>query len=228
MNTRWIPMALALVLSGCKKLSDAPELPEGRMEARLHFINGTDDFSAGDVVHDGTGRAVAVDAFRFIAGPLWVQDDRHQVLATFPTNRWVVQQPLASTYPIGALPAGHMHALVLLLGVPGTVLPDASWYTADGAPFYIELSGRMDADGDGTVQPADPTVHLLCGEEPFSYAMAGSHQDVLPGATNELAMRIDMARMLEQIDVSASGNNMPGDSVSLQLARNLSAAITGM
>lgn len=229
MRTVFVCLLLMLLTGGCKRLSDAPDLGDGTLQARLHFMNGQNAFQPGDIVHDAHGLAVAIDGFRFVGGSLWVQDDQHQVLATFPGNRWVVEQAISSVHPIGALPVGHMHAVVLTLGVPGGLLPeDGSWYTPEGLPFYLELSGRRDADGDGAVQPSDPPVHLLCGREPFHYAMADSHQDVLPGTTGEMAVRIDMARMLEQIDASAASNATPDDSVSLQLARNLAAAISGM
>jgi hypothetical protein len=86
----------------------------------------------------------------------------------------------------------------------------------------------VDADGDGTVQPTEPSVHLYSDGGAFYYAMATSHRDVLPATNSTMTVNIDMGRLLQEIDALAASNAMPNDSVSQQLARNLAVAISGV
>lgn len=225
--SRWWWLLL-LLLPGCKRLSDAPDLTEGRLLADLLFYNGQRPFVTGDTIRDGTGRLVAVDRFGFIAGGVWVQDDLHRPLASYPGNRWLIDEARNTTFEVGALPVGHMHALVLTLGVPEAQVPqDEDWTSPGGDPVYLVLSGRMDADGDGEVGPAEAPLDIRCGGSPVYYAMAVSHQDVLPGSSGNVGVRVDLGRLLEHIDAMAANGAAPSDSVPLAVVRNLSAAITG-
>jgi hypothetical protein len=231
MRTAWVILVPCLVLAGCKKLADAPDLPDGSLKAEVLFLHGDDLFTPGDVITDSAGRAVALDRFRFAVGALWLQDDAHGNVAEYPANHWILDSAIPqSEQAIGDLPALHTHALIMTLGVDENFLPaDGTWTDPASGPFFLELIGRVDDDADGMVQADDPTVHVIVPTTtPRYYAMVDAHAQVEPGMERTVTIGILTDLLLADMDALAAAGQQTNDTMALTMMRNTSAAIRAL
>jgi len=246
MTLRSAPFAsiALLALMGCRKDADPVSAPvtTAGIQVAYTFAKGGVPYTLDSTITDSVGHKVRFTTVRFLSACYQLTDDAHQVVAAFPTSCVLAD---ASTpdipFTVGTLEAQHTHGLMLYLGLDSVrnhadpaacqsaPLNDPAvhwgWDPAVGYPFLV-LEGRVDADGDGIVDLADPPVVYRCATDAMRVAAAvQAHNDLRPGTTAVIRISVDMDRLLRGIDVLACPTAVGGGPVNLRLMRNLSVAL---
>ncbi|HEX2617517.1 MAG TPA: MbnP family protein [Flavobacteriales bacterium] len=226
MNTRFLLAVMACVvgLSACKKDSDDPEPTptpttpgNGTLRVSFRFLNGTDTFHLGDLLHDGAGTLIRFDTVRFFISGLHLHDDADGIIAEYHDTYVLLdaEHPV-NTFDLGTLQAQHVHALAFDVGVeavanhgdPATADPplnDLSMHlgATTGYKFAV-LHGRVDSDHSNTITDTDTAFsYVICTDALLAEDEVHVHHDLTAGETYTIDAWADMAVVLSGVDVTA-------------------------
>ena len=239
-------LALAALITGCKKDDDVAEDPHVHQHGTIRldhtFMNDAQAFTLDSTVTDSLGRKVRFTVARFLTSGYKLQDDAHVTVADFPGTYILADAALASnSFELGEMEAGHMHSLMFDLGLDSatnhsdpTLYTEAplndptmhwSWNPAAGYKF-LALEGRVDANGDGTVDASDPEFVYHCAMDMLRTTVeVHAHHDLVVDETYTINVNVDMGEILSGIDVAGNLNAMGATPLNQRLMQNLALAL---
>ncbi len=239
-----------VAILGCKKDEDDEPQPQPQNSiptpeqvlVNLRFIprEAGAGFTFGDsYITDGTGRDALIERIRILFTDIRLTNASATAIRTFPGKvvLWDSNDPNALT-PIGTVDAGSFAGVGLTIGlddannatVPadhtGPPLSDQTLYvgSVSGYRFY-SIEGRIDANDDGIVSSAEPTFTYAC----ITSAMRRNDQlyynSSLAGSSSVVNIGLDVAGLLNGVNVMNDLNETGATSLNAQLMSNLQTAI---
>ncbi|MEO8066125.1 MAG: MbnP family protein [Flavobacteriales bacterium] len=253
MNTSKITVLLAALFvanTGCKKDEDPPVddhdhgggSATATVEMEFGFHYGTNDFDLANSYFDGASHAVQFTTIKFFVSGIHFVDDAQVEVAAFPDTYLLLDAATPEVaYTLGDVTGTHIHEAHFNLGLDSATnhadptlaaapLNDPTmhwaWNPAEGYKFLL-VEGRVDDDGDGTVDINDPTFSYHCatdallGEDEVEY-----HADITAGATISKHIEVQVDVLMMGIDALATPMGMGAEPVNVSLMQNLATAIT--
>lgn len=239
--------ALFLASTSCKRDEDPPPADQpptnytATIEMEFGFHYGVNDFDMNTTYNDGAGHAVQFTAIKFFVSDIHFHDDADVEVVAFHDTVLLLDGTIPEiTYTLGSVTGTHIHAGEFSLGLESALnhadpasaaapLNDLSMHTGsmtDGY-FFLLVEGRVDDDGDGTVDASDPTFSYHCstdallGEDEVEY-----HADITAGATISKHIEVQVDLLMTGIDALATPIGVGADAVNVSLMQNLATAIT--
>ena len=232
--------ALSLSLVTCKKDEDEPEptpATTGTFSASFGFHWGGPDFELGTTYADGAGNAIVVDTLMFFLSDFHLMN-AGSIVGDFHDKVVLVSAEEESIVVIGTMSASSVDTIHVTLGLesalnhadPATAEPpldDATMHlgsTAAGYTFLL-LEGRVDDDGDGTVDAGDPVFLYRCAtdaalreiEAPLATSVSAGSNTI-----NHIHMHVD--ELFTGINTLATPWATGYDPINQQLMDNLAIA----
>ncbi|MCB0790680.1 MAG: hypothetical protein H6595_13335 [Flavobacteriales bacterium] len=230
---------MALAITACKK--DEPEEtgPDcsvyhyGTVKINFDLLNGTAPYSLTDQLTDSAGHAVVFDQVRFYVSGIHLADDGGTEVAHFEDKVLLVDAANSSnTYTLGDVNSQHIHMVTFDLGLdsvtnhadPTTAeapLNDATmhwgWNPAAGYKFLV-LEGRVDDDGDGTVDANDPTfVYHVATDALLRSDEVHVHQDLGDCSTLTMMVGVDVAQLAAVTDMLTNNDTHTSNNMDLAI-----------
>jgi len=217
-----IMAATALVIvstSACKKDSDPPTEPttigNGHLRVSFTFMNGTDTFHLGDLLHDGAGRVIRFDTVRFFISGIHLHNDADVIIAQYPAiyELFDAAQPNAQ-FDLGDLQAQHVHSFAFDVGIneeanhqdPATAAPPLNNLSmhvdqTTGYKFAV-LTGHVDSNNDGMIDAGDATFHYVIATDALlDEDEVHVHHDLGEGEQYIIEAWADMSVVLSGVNV---------------------------
>lgn len=219
--------------SACRKDSEPPSEPatigNGHLRVSFTFMNGTDTFHLGDLLHDGAGRAIRFDTVRFFISGIHLHNDADVIIAHYPTLYALFDATQPNTqFDLGDLQAQHVHAFAFDVGIdedanhadPTTAAPPLNDLTmhVDQATGYkfIVLAGHVDSNGDGLIDSNDASFHYVVDTDALlEEDEVHVHHDLAEGEHFIIRSWADMSVVLSGVDVMAHPTTMTADDLPL-------------
>ena len=187
------------------------------MRVSFTFLNGTDTFHLGDLLHDGAGRVIRFDTVRFFISGLHLHNDGGVVIAHYPTMYELFDAAQPNTqFDLGELQAQHVHAFAFDVGVDSAAnhadpltaaapLNDLSMHVdmATGYKFAV-LTGHVDSNDNGVIDSGDVTFHYVIDTDALlAEDEIHVHHDLAVGEQYIIEGWADMSVVLSGVDVMA-------------------------
>lgn len=238
-------VCVTLALNGCKR--DEAEAPDDHGHGGTHtvdlrmkfvFMYGTHDYELASEYTDDFGNVYKLDKIRFLLSDLDVIDDLSLVLADYPSVRLLVDASQANDFALGSLTASHAHQTRFTMGLdpqlnnsdPATSaapLNDATMHWGMGADegyWFLVMEGRVDSDGNGTVDATDAPFTYRCGTDALARSgWAMMHTEIPDGGTMTVETPVDVERLMGGVDVMANASAIGDTPLNIQLMDSLSA-----
>ncbi len=221
--------------SACKKDSEppstSPTIGNGHLRVSFTFMNGTDTFHLGDLLHDGAGRMIRFDTVRFFISGMHLHDDAAVVIAHYPTLYELLDaaEPNAQ-FDLGDLQAQHVHAFAFDVGVdsvanhadPTTAAPplnDLAMHVDQSTGYrFIVLAGHVDSNDNGVIDSADATFHYVIDTDALlDEDEVHVHHDLAEGEQFVIQAWADMSVVLSGVDVMNTPTTMTVDNLPLAI-----------
>lgn len=244
---------MALAITSCKKDDEVPPTNNGgpgtpttaAVKLSYSFTNGSVPFDHNLPFTDGAGRSVRITKLKFYAHDVHLSDDGGATVGEFHDGIVLVDALNATnTFDLGTMDPEHVHNVELYFGLdsassygfPDQVAAPAPlnesdmtwmWNTAAGRVF-VKLEGFVDNDGDNMLD-------IDAGDVIFQYHAIGAdldplmghyhvHQDVTAGSTFNIALKLDVATLVNGLGLDDTYHN--DDAQTQALLANLVVATT--
>jgi hypothetical protein len=246
---------IALSLAACKKdehqhadptPAPTPTPTTGTVKLGFSFVHGANAFNLNNTYQDAAGNNVRFDKVKFYASNFHISDDAGAEVGHFHDTYLLLDAAATSNvFTLGTINPAHVHEVEFTLGLDGETnhadptlaeaplnIPDMHWSWNPTAGYkFLNMEGHVDTNGDGDFDDAtDGTFTYHCATDALARpAMVMAHADVIAGGTVTVLANVDMAVVLQAMNVTA--NPMPsmgGNSVNGGLMNALVTAIDGM
>jgi hypothetical protein len=216
-----------MTFTACDDDDTKMDAEEGAVSMMFEYaVNGAPFDTA--TVYEINGTAVKFSIANFYVGGIELMPEEGDAIAV--EDKYLLVTPDAGMQEVTTVNTGHYHMAKFFIGVdPETnsqteddftsrdaddplsiQFPAMHWNWNSGYRF-LRIDGRVDTDGDGTV---DETMAFHLGTNPMLKEVQYMvHKDVEKGG-NMLHFEFDLARLLAGIDLSTdyvthTGNNLP-------------------
>lgn len=256
MNMRiFLPLLAILTLAACKKdePTDPAPAPPGASAASVRFaldvVNGDQPFDMNSTINDGQGNPIRITTLKFYLSAFHLTDDGGGMVAEFPSNVLLVDAEGDNTFTLGNVDPGHIHQVHFTLGLDAELnyadptladhplnIPGMHWSWNTNAGYkFLNLEGYVDVNDSGAFDEGiDIAFTYHCAqnqtqavENPvIRNAHLMAHADAVAGGTLTIGARLDMATLLNGVDLAATPvamGNGPGNQL---LMDNLMNAIS--
>jgi len=246
---------ITLSLAACKKdehqhpdpaPAPTPTPTTGTVKMAFTFVHGASLFNMNATYQDGAGNSVRFDKVKFYASNFHLTDDAGIEVGRFQDTYLLLDAAAASNvFTLGTMDPAHVHEVEFTLGLDSGTnhadptlaeaplnIPDMHWSWNPTAGYkFLNMEGHVDTNGDGDFDDAtDGTFTYHCATDALARpAMVMAHADVIAGGMVTVLANVDMAVVLQAMNVTA--NPMPsmgGNSVNGGLMNALVTAIDGM
>ena len=246
---------IALSLAACKKdehqhadptPAPTPTPMAGAVKMAFTFVHGATPFNMNATHQDGAGNSVRFDKVKFYASNFQLRDEAGVEVAQFDDTYLLLDASATSNvFTLGTMDPAHVHEVEFTLGLDSGTnhadptlaesplnIPDMHWSWNPSAGYkFLNMEGHVDTNGDGDFDDAaDGTFTYHCATDALARTvMVTAHADVIAGGMVTVSANVDMAVLLQSMDVTA--NPMPsmgGNSVNVGLMNALVTAIDGM
>ena len=245
-NTKIIALlaATAVTFTACKKDEEDPPVTPAPTTATFKIGYGfhweTDDFDLTQTYTDGAGHAVKFTAVKFYFGEPHLMNNGTEVVH-FHEDYFLPDASVGEgEFTVGSITPGSFDTLEVVIGLDSETnhadptlaespLNDPSmhwaWNPAAGSKFLL-LEGRVDDDGDGTVDDIDPSFTYHCAtDDALREVELGFTGSVAAGGTLAPHMEIRMNLLVAGVDMLATQMGMGYEPINVQLMDNLANAL---
>lgn len=216
----------------------APAFPVHTVEQHLvaDFRYGSHTYELASVYTDTEGAAFRLDTFRVLLSGLRAVNDEGEVIADYSNIYVLLDASQASNdFTLGELTSDHLHEIRFNIGLepimnhtpPADAPPpmsDGVMFSGDtGTGYYLlEMAGRVDSNGDGTIDNTDQTFSYRCmGDELLNTSAASVHANLPEGGVLLAWLPVDMHVMLANVDFLATPSTDGNNSLQIQLLQQL-------
>ncbi len=242
---------LAIAITACKKDEEAPApsptpaATTGTAEMAFNLYYGNDVLDLNALYHDGSGHVIKFNKVKFYVSNVHLTDHEDNVLGHFEDTYILVDAANAdNTFTLGSLSPAEVHHAEITLGLgpdvnntdPLTVeapLNDADmmWaWSADAGRMFLKLEGRVDVDGNGSVDDAgdvDFMYHCLnLNDDLLREIEVHVHADVTAGATATLHTKVDLGVLVSNLNLVAFPEAMDGGTQCVLAMDSLATSIS--
>ena len=204
--------------TGCRKddLKINDPGTESHLSLRFRFMHGAQPFSMDSVYTDGFGSSVRFTAVRFLLHGFTPLQEQGFEQGAWPEAWCLADASSPNTeWPLGIVKTGSIHFLRTTTGLSSEqdrLLPEqcpcpAAMHamltdTLGSGYDVLVLEGRVDSDGDGNVSDDDQLFRIRCASNDYKTPlMIHAHADVFLLRDAVLDVRVDMAKLLKDIDL---------------------------
>ncbi len=249
-NIRTVRILIALTLftvalTGCKKdeepMAPTPAPTTGTFKLGYGFHWGAADLDMNTFYTDGNGHAIKFRTVKFFLGQP-VLFSGGSAVARWDSTYFLADAEVGEgNWLVGTVSPGSFDSLALTVGIDSVSnhkdptlaeapLNDATmhwnWNPAQGYVFLL-LEGRVDDDGDGVVDGADPEFTYHCATDDARRALVlPLSTTVSAGGTMIPHLEIHMDVLCSNVDMLALPSGMGYPAVCAQLMDDLSAALS--
>ena len=237
--------ATAVAFAACKKdeedapaPSPTPTTATFKIEYGFHW--DVDDFDLTQTYADGAGHAIQFSAVKFYFGEPHLIHNGSEVVH-FHEDYFLPDASVGEgEFTVGSITPGSFDTLEVVIGLDSETnhadptlaespLNDPSmhwaWNPAAGYKFLL-LEGRVDDDGDGTVDDIDPSFTYHCAtDDALREVELGFTGSVAAGGTLAPHMEIRMNLLVAGVDMLATQVGMGYEPINVQLMDNLANAL---
>ncbi len=245
---RWVAcpvLGVLLALTSCSHAAEdlvEPELPAHTVQLSLALDLRYDGhvYDMTSIYEDDFGHAFMLDTARFLISGAQALEENDVLLADYANVYHMVDlEQAGSELLLGELTAASLHEIVFSLGLPPSVnhadptiaqppLNDLAMHSGSTAMGYtfLHLAGRVDGNADGIIDDTDPRFsHRCIGDQLICPAMVNVHADVPTGGVFVAPFPIDMAELLENIDLLNTPSTAGDGDVNWEWMQRLMEAI---
>jgi hypothetical protein len=218
--------ACTVGLSSCKRdkeetpapITPAPATPQASARMAFHFMDDGTPFTLGGEVMDADGRLVRITKLRFFVSSVHAEDDAENTVADYDGVYLLVDAAGDNDFPLGALEASHIHEFHFDLGVdsatnhsdmteqtePPLNDPTTTWlWNQDFGYKFIDIEGRYDSDGNGTVDDTDESFQMhAAGDDLLTEVHGHVHHDVVDDETFTAHMNVDVHGLFASVTMA--------------------------
>lgn len=239
-------LATAMGITACKKDDEDPPTPTptptpttGTIKVNLGFHWGTPEFELGGTYADGAGHAIQITTLKFFLSETHLEN-AGTVIADFHDSFILADAGEESSHTVGTANPGSFDHVEITIGLhdeinhgdPTTAEPplnDATmhwnWNPAAGYKFLV-IEGKVDDDGDGTVDAGDPDITYHCATDDALRVLSADHSGTITaGGTINMHVHLHVDDLVSGIDMLATPLAMGYEPVNVQLMDNLAAAL---
>jgi hypothetical protein len=246
---------IALSLAACRKdehehpdpaPAPAPLPTTGTVKLGFNLSHGANVFSMNSTYQDAAGNNIRFDKLKFYASNFHLSNDAGAEVGRFNDTFLLIDGAAASNvFTLGSLDPAHVHEVEFTLGLDAETnhadpllaeaplnIPDMHWSWNPTAGYkFLNMEGHVDTNGDGDFDDAtDGTFIYHCATDALARTTSfTTHADVLAGGTLTIMANVDMAVVLQAMNVTS--NPMPsmgGNSTNGGLMNALVGAIDAM
>ncbi len=234
MNKFSLLALIGLSLAACKKDEEEAPAPTptptpttGTVKMAFTFMHGTNAFDLNNTYQDGAGNNIRFDKVKFYASNIHLMDDAAAEVAHFHDTYLLLDASAASnTFTLGAINPGHVHEAEFTLGLDSETnhadptlaeaplnIPEMHWSWNPTAGYkFLNMEGHVDTNGDGDFDDATDGVFTYhCATDAMAReAMVHIHADVTAGGTATLNAKVDMAVVLQSLNLVTNSVAMGG------------------
>lgn len=256
MRTRILfPFLSLLTLAACKKDTPAdPALGPGTpnsasVRLSMDFVNGVQPFDINSNITDGAGNPIRITTLKFYMSDLHFKDDQGTMVGGFGSSVLLVDGAGENNFTLGTVSPGHLHEFHFTLGLEAGLnyadptqadhplnIPGMhwSWNTTAGYKF-LNLEGFVDVNGNGVFdEGTDTDFQYHCAQNQTQAAQnpvirashLHLHTDAVAGGTIQMEARLDLAVLLNGVDLAATAVAMGNGAGNQLLMDNLVNAIS--
>jgi hypothetical protein len=232
--------ALALAFTSCKKETHAPYSPTGTadLKVKVGLVNGHSHVDMDHTFTDGAGNTIKFTELKFFVGHMHLEGHHGDEIAAFHNYHLFDGSAHHNHFHLGQIPAGHIHYLKFKIGLdehacmhdPANAphpMNTPGMHCHDVGYRFLSITGRVDVDGDGNFDgPADLPFMLHCGApDMLRSGQLNVHGDVAAGSTHTIQLEVNVAELVNGLDLRNNNMHMGGGEYGAQLMDNLKNAI---
>jgi hypothetical protein len=243
---------IALSVTACKKDEEETPAPTptptpttGTVKLGFTFSHGTNPFNINSTYQDGAGNTIRFDKVKFYASNFHLSDDAGAEVGHFHDTFLLIDGAAASNvFTLGTVNPAHVHEVEFTLGLDAETnhadptvaeaplnIPEMHWSWNPTAGYkFLNMEGHVDLNGDGDVDDAeDGTFTYHCATDAMARtAMVDAHMDVVAGGTVTIQAQVNMAVVLQSVNLAANSVAMGGGPNNAAAMNALVNAISGM
>ena len=205
----------------------------------MGFHWGAPDFELGETYADGAGHAIQISALKFYLSEMHLESGGN-IIADFHDSFILADAETEGTFTVGTASPGSFDNVEIVIGLDSATnhadptlaeapLNDPSmhwaWNPAAGYKFLL-LEGRVDDDGDGVVDAADPQFTYHCATDAAIRAVSSAHSGTITaGSTTSMHLHLNVDALVTGVDMLATQMGMGYEAVNGQLMDNLAASM---
>jgi hypothetical protein len=229
---------LAMLFTSCKKETHAPHAGSADLQLKIGLANGDAPVVMGQSLTDGAGNTIMFTGLKFFMGHLHLEGHHGDQIAAFHNYHLFDGSQPNNTFHLGRVPAGHIHYLEFNVGLD----EHACMHDPASAPHpmntpgmhceevgyrFFSMTGWVDVDGDGNFHgSADIPFMLHCGApDMLREKRLTVHGEVIAGGTHTIHVGVNVADLLNGLDLRSNHMHMGGGGYGAQLMDNLTTAI---
>ena len=233
---------LAILYTSCKKETHAPALPDAAgtadLKMKVMLVNNEQHVEFDQTFTDGAGNVIKITTMKFFVGHIHITGHEGEGLSSYHGHHLIDLSLHDQVYDLGAIAMGHMHYMNFNIGLDeNACMQDPATaghpFNAPGMHFsgmgycFFNMEGRVDVDGDGGFDGVEDTAFTLhCGApDMLREKQLMVHQDIAAGSTIILPLQLNIADLLNGLDLRNNGMHMGGGEHGAQLMDNLQIAI---
>lgn len=228
----------------------APTPTTGSVALSLDFMNGMMPFDFDAAYTDGAGNNIRFTTLKFYVSGAHAMDDAGVTVASFNSTYILADaaQPDQNTFALGTMDAGHIHQLHFTLGLDDATnradptlaeyplnIPGMHWSWNPSAGYkFMNMEGYVDVNGNGIFEDGtDVAFQYHCAQNETQAATApvlresfvDVHMDVAAGSMVTIGAHVDVAALLNTVDLMTTPVAMGNGAGNQLLMNNLVTAI---
>ncbi|MEZ4756162.1 MAG: MbnP family protein [Flavobacteriales bacterium] len=243
---------IALALAACKKDEEETPAPSptpapttGTVKLGFSFTHGTNAFDLSNTYQDGAGNNVRFDKVKFYASNFHLSDDAGAEVGHFHDTYLLLDASASSNeFTLGAINPAHLHEVEFTLGLDSETnhadptvaaaplnIPEMHWSWNPTAGYkFLNMEGHVDTNADGDFDDATDGVFTYhCATDAMARtAMVMAHGDVTAGGNVTIQATVNMAVVLQSMNVVTNATAMGGGPANAAAMDALANAISGM
>ena len=232
---------MGALLNSCKhETPEAPQQPAVpvftvQQRLALDWRYGSHTYKSGSVYEDDLGHAYQLDTLRFLISNAQAVDDDGAVLASYSSVYALADAAGSNAFLLGDLTSDHLHEIKFSIGVEPTInhgdpalapasLNSMGMHSGNAAAGYsfLTVAGRVDSNGDGTIDNNDQRFSYNCiGDALLCPAAAVVHANLPENGALTAWLPVDIKILMANIDLLNTPNTSDDGPVNMAWMQRL-------
>jgi hypothetical protein len=230
-NTLVLVLSALFVISCKHDMEERPKPTTGTLRLAWGYHWGEPDFMLNMTYMDDFGNAIVFDTVRYFACDIGFKHG-NDVVASYPHACLLLSAEEEGVVELGEAAPTDIDSISVTLGLesdmnhgdPASASPPLNdgtmhWGSnaADGY-YFLQLTGRVDDDGDGIVDGYDPRFAYRCATDALLRSFTKAAPLVLvAGGVNGPHMHLHVDELMEGIDVLNNPTAVGNEPINIQL-----------